>query len=185
MPGWWEVLLFFFFSTRVESLAALLVYQMHYTTCWLCRCGLDLFRCKHSNCDFFFHMSEFFFQRDLPFLYPCLSKHLHVLESIIEALFNSRSNSCSAAYLGWACDGVAYAWLGELRHWNTSWVISVVEGIVPLGGQPATWNVHIQSHSEKWEKWADFQIFRAKGFKATLSFWHWPWACDGMWPRYC
>lgn len=93
--------------------------------------------------------------------------------------------SCSAAYLGWACDGVACAWLGELRHWNTSWVISVVEGIVPLGGQPATWNVHIQSHSEKWEKWADFQIFRANGFKATWSFWHWPWACDGMWPRYC
>ena len=82
----------FFFSTRVESLAALLVYQMHYTTCWLCRCGLDLFRCKHSNCDFLFHMSEFFFQHDLPFLYPCLSKHLHVLESIIEALFNSRSD---------------------------------------------------------------------------------------------
>lgn len=37
-------------------------------------------------------MSEFFFKHDLPFLYRCLAKHLHVLESIIEALFNSRSD---------------------------------------------------------------------------------------------
>lgn len=78
--------------------------------------------------------------------------------------------SCSAAYLGWACDGVACAWLGELRHWNSSWVISVVEGIVPLGWQRTTWNVHIQSHSEKWEKMGRFPNFQGQRVQGHFIF---------------
>ena len=111
----------FLVSIRVGRKAALLVYQMQEARHpGFCRCGFDLFDATSTGTVNFPHVGVFLKKNDLPFLYPCLSRHLHFLDFVSLKHFSTADRiPSSAAYLGYtelwhAMESQAR--LGEPRH---------------------------------------------------------------------